>query len=232
MESSPDRPFSARLSQVEQRIARACAAAGRSREDITLMAVTKTHPLERIAEAVAAGLLTLGENRVQEAKTKIEQAPFSAQWELIGQLQSNKAKLAAALFARIQSVDREKLVLKLDEEGQQRGLPVRILMQVNTSEEAQKSGVRPEHAPALATCITQCPGLQWEGLMTIGPLEGGREAARQSFILLREIRDQLRQTTGLPLPVLSMGMTGDLEEAIQEGSTLIRIGTALFAPRP
>lgn len=231
MQTTFEQDFALRHQAVENRLREACAAAGRDRSSVILMAVTKTHPLEKIYPALQAGLIHLGENRVQEAREKIPQCNRPAQWELIGQLQSNKAKLAASLFQRIQSVDRAKLVRILDQEGRERGSPVRILMQVNTSGEAQKSGVAPAEAPALADLIIQSPGLQWEGLMAIGPLAGGPSTARPAFAALRQIAGDLRVRTGAELPVLSMGMTGDLEEAIHEGSTLVRVGTALFAGR-
>ncbi|MFO7724119.1 MAG: YggS family pyridoxal phosphate-dependent enzyme [Oceanipulchritudo sp.] len=197
------------------------------------MAVTKRHPVEAAEWALEGGLRHLGENRVQElAEKRPKTADKRGQWELIGPLQRNKARLAIQHADRIQTVERIKLVRALDricgEEGRER-LPV--LMQVNVSGDPAKSGCDPEGAGDLLRAITGSAHLELEGLMTIGELTDDRERIRATFRELRELRDRLSGETGLALPVLSMGMTGDLEIAIEEGSTLIRVGTALFGER-
>ena len=197
------------------------------------MAVTKRHPVEAAEWALAAGLRHLGENRVQElAQKRPRVADERGQWELIGPLQRNKARLAVQHADRIQTVERAKLARALDricgEEGRE-CLPV--LMQVNVSGDPAKSGCSPEGAVALLEAISESTHLQLEGLMTIGELTDDEERIRATFRDLRELRDRLSKETGFALPVLSMGMTGDLEIAIEEGSTLIRVGTALFGER-
>lgn len=225
--------FKNNVVSVQDRIKNACRSAGRNPAEVTLMAVTKTHPVQAAEWAVEAGLNHLGENRVQELATK--QPALShpgAYWELIGPLQRNKARLAVRHAARIQSIDRSRLVQALDricEEEERASLPV--LMQVNTSGDPAKSGCHPDEAPALLEAIVGSSYLELEGLMTIGELTDDPERIRQPFRQLRQLRDQLADRQGIALPVLSMGMTGDLEIAIEEGSTLIRVGTALFGER-
>jgi len=197
------------------------------------MAVTKRHPAEAAEWALEAGLKHLGENRVQElAEKRPKVTDERGKWELIGPLQRNKARLAIQHADRIQTVERIKLARALDricgEEGRER-LPV--LMQVNVSGDPAKSGCAPEGARALLEAITASTHLDLEGLMTIGELTEDTERIRSTFRDLRELRDRLSTETGFALPVLSMGMTGDLEIAIEEGSTLIRVGTALFGER-
>jgi pyridoxal phosphate enzyme (YggS family) len=218
---------------VRNRIKNACHSAGRNPAEVTLMAVTKTHPVQAAVWALEAGLTHLGENRVQELATKQPDLIHAeAYWELIGPLQRNKARLAVRHAARIQTIDRSRLVQALDricEEEERASLPV--LMQVNTSGDPAKSGCHPEEAPALLEAIAGSSHLQLEGLMTIGELTDDPERIRQPFRQLRQVRDRLAEREGIALPVLSMGMTGDLEMAIEEGSTLIRVGTALFGER-
>jgi len=195
------------------------------------MAVTKTHPAAAAEWAIGAGLVHIGENRVQELAQKRPQIGGGF-WELIGPLQSNKARLALEHADRIQTVDRPKLVQVLDrlcgELGKQR-FPV--LMQVNTGRDPAKHGCEPEAAEALAEAIQRSRHLHFDGLMTIGEFTDDEQRVRATFALLRQLRDQLARRTGLPLSELSMGMTGDLEWAIEEGSTLLRVGTALFGSR-
>ncbi len=224
--------FDRRLGEVRLRIARAAERAGRDAGEITLMAVTKTHGPEAVDLAAEAGLRHIGENRVQEAAKKQHGVKAEVFWELIGPLQSNKARLAAAHFDRVQTVDRPKIVRALDRACGELGrseLPV--LVQVNVSEDPRKAGVSVAEASALAESVHAAKHLRLEGLMTLPALDDDPEVARRAFAGLRELRDRLADGLGVPLSVLSMGMTGDLEAAVEEGSTLLRVGTALFGER-
>jgi len=225
--------FLANLARVRARVAAACAAAARPVESVRILAVTKTHPVEAALYARRADLAGAGENRVQEALEKIAACPDPAvRWELIGHLQSNKAAKAAAVFARIQSVDRAELAQKLDRAAAATGKILPVLLQVNAGDDPAKFGVTCADAPALLEAALQCPALKVEGLMAIAPLAPNNpDIARRCFARLRETRDALAQQFHTPLAELSMGMTDDLEAAIHEGSTLIRIGTALFGRR-
>lgn len=223
--------FLERVREIRARIAAACEAAGRDPAEVNLMAVTKTHPVEAAAYAARAGLPCIGENRVQEAVKKMAEADFDISWELIGHLQSNKAKAAAEAFARIQSVDRIRLVRALDRHAGAAGKSLRVLLQINAGEDPAKFGAAVSEAPALLEAALGAKHLRVEGLMTIAPLADTPDVARATFARLRKLRDELREKFGAPLPELSMGMTGDLNEAILEGATLIRIGTALYGNR-
>ena len=227
-----DRSFRQNLNVLNERIASTCAKCGRNPHDLKLMAVTKGFPLEVAATAVGAGLTTLGENHVQEGVAKIERANFSARWELIGHLQSNKAQLAVKQFHRIQSVDSLKLANRLNRmaAANQRTLP--ILLQVNTGEDPRKFGFPTEEMEVVFHRLLQHDSLAIQGLMTIAPAPPQWETARQSFEKLRELRDRLEERLHIHLPELSMGMTFDLEPAIKAGSTCLRVGSALFGPRP
>lgn len=213
---------------------------GRPAGAVRLMAVTKTQTPAAMTWAAQAGLSALGENRVQEAARKwpaVHAALTAASvaipsLELIGPLQTNKARLAVHLFDRLQTVDRPKLAGMLNRLGEERGRPVRLLMQVNSGRDPAKSGVEPEEAESLLSVILASPWLQIEGLMAIAPLTSDASVARHAFRTLREIRDRLSVMSGLPLAELSMGMSGDWESAVAEGSTLVRIGSALFGERP
>ena len=197
------------------------------------MAVTKTHPATAVEWALSAGLGTIGENRVQEAAGKRPEVRGpSGFWELIGPLQSNKARLALQAFDRIQTVDRPKLVNALDRLCGEMGIKAfPVLLQSNVGEDPAKSGCLTTNAPALAELIEASEHLRLEGLMTIGEFTSDEAIVRGTFVKLRQLRDTLEGTVGHKLPVLSMGMTGDLEWAIEEGSTLIRVGTALYGAR-
>ncbi len=224
--------FQGRVAEVRGRIEAACRRAGRSPEEVTLMAVTKTHPVEAAAWAARAGIHSVGENRVREAVDKITAAPdLPVRWELIGHLQTNKARAAATYFQRIQSVDSPKLATRLDRMAGELGKVLPVLLQINAGEDPNKFGAVGGEAMRLAEEALRLPHLRVEGLMTIAPLEGGRETARRAFAHLRELRDRMRTELGADLSELSMGMTGDLEEAVAEGSTLLRVGTALFGER-
>jgi len=228
--------FAARADAVRARIATACTRAGRDPAGVELLAVTKTHPVEAAAYAARYGLRGVGENRVQEGIAKRAQAPdLPLRWELIGHLQSNKARAAAAGFDRIQSVDREKLVTALDRAAAEEGRPLAILLQVNAGHDPAKFGADPADAPRLLDLALACPHLRVDGLMTIAPLgqtpAETLDLATRTFQALRELRDTLAARTGRPLTELSMGMTGDLEPAVAAGSTQVRVGTALYGTR-
>jgi pyridoxal phosphate enzyme (YggS family) len=223
--------FRLRADTLLARIAEQCRAAGRNSQEVTLLPVTKTHPAAAAEYAARYGLAAVGENRVQEAVDKQAQTTAAVRWELIGHLQSNKAKLAATHFGRIQSVDSEKLLNVLDRAAGELGRKLPVLLQVNAGNDPAKFGAEPADAPRLLDLALAKPHLQVDGLMTIAPLSDDPAVARRTFANLRAIRDQLAARTGAPLRELSMGMSGDLDAAIAEGSTLVRVGSALYGPR-
>lgn len=221
------------LADVRDRIAAAAVRAGRSGDSVGIVAVTKTHGPETVEEAWRAGLCTVGENKVQEAAWKKPQCPSGPEWHLIGHLQSNKVRHALALFDCIHSVDSEKLADRINAVAEETGARPRILLEVNVSGEKSKSGMKPEEAPAaVAHILSECPRLTLEGFMTMAPFSENPEDARPYFRKLRLLRDSLEKETGASLPVLSMGMSGDFEVAVEEGATLVRLGTVLFGERP
>lgn len=218
-----------RLPQIEARISDACRRSGRAREEITLIAVTKTFSPAAVDEAIEAGLADIGENRVQEAGGKRPAVGGTARWHMIGHLQSNKSKDAVRLFEVVQTVDSAQLAERL---GKAAGLTDRridVLIQVNLAGEAQKSGSSPDELESIASTIAAHPGLRLTGLMTIPPFLDP-EGVRPYFRKLRELRDELRQRWG-SCAALSMGMSDDFEVAIEEGATMIRLGRALFGER-
>ncbi len=222
-----------RLAHVRAEIARRQAAAGRT-DPVTIVAVTKGFGLEAVEAALAAGLADVGENRVQEALEKLD-TPVGrqAKWHLVGHLQRNKAKHVAGRFALIHSVDSAELAEELDKRaggGAAHGAKQRVLLQVNVAGETQKSGCAPADAPALAHRVAAQPHLALEGLMTIAPFTDDQDVQRRTFRGLRVLRDVL-QEEGLWLPTLSMGMSADYGIAVEEGTTVIRLGTVLFGPR-
>ncbi|WP_438480892.1 YggS family pyridoxal phosphate-dependent enzyme [Oleiharenicola lentus] len=223
--------FRQRADALLLRIADTCRAAGRSPQEVTLLPVTKTHPAAAADYALRYGFSAVGENRVQEAIEKRAQAPGALRWELIGHLQSNKAKLAAVHFERVQSVDSEKLINALDRAAGEQGKKLAVLLQINAGNDPAKFGAEPADAAKLVECVLAKPNLQVDGLMTIAPLSDDPEVARKTFANLRTIRDELAARFGVSLRELSMGMSGDLEAAIQEGSTMVRVGTGLYGPR-
>lgn len=208
---------------IQQRLAAAARRVGRDPATVALVAVSKTVPPELIEEAVAAGQLLFGESKIQEAKAKIPVISGRARWHLVGHLQSNKAREAVALFELIHSVDSLKLATELAQWAAVAGKTQRVLLEVNVSGETSKFGLKPDVVPATLAAINALPRIQVDGLMTIPP--AGQEA-RPFFRQLRELRDQLG------LAELSMGMTHDYEVAVEEGATLVRIGTGLFGERP
>ncbi len=224
--------FSENLDKLRSRMAAACDAAGRAMDSVCLLPVTKNHPSDAVEWALRAGLGRVGENRVQEAAVKMDAlGANNVEFELIGHLQSNKAKLAAERFARVQTVDSEKLLRRLDAAAGECGRVLPILLQVNAGEDPAKYGVRCEDCPGLLEAALKLEHVTVEGLMTIAPLDEDLDIARRAFARLRETRDCLQARFSVALPELSMGMTGDLEPAIAEGSTMIRVGTALFGER-
>lgn len=212
----------ANLGRVQEAVARACARAGRSPDDVLLIAVSKTMDVERVRLAIAAGVAALGENRVQEAKEKIEALGRPVPWHLIGSLQTNKARDAARLFDWIHSVDRLDLAQELSRRTDR---ALNILLQVNLGDEPQKGGVTPAELKRLHELVTALPNLKVRGLMAIPPATEQPEQARPFFRQLRELREQLG------LEHCSMGMSADFEVAIEEGATMVRVGTAIFGPR-
>jgi len=223
--------FAERLCAIQSSIAEACERSGRRPADVALMGVSKNHPPESVAEAARCGLALFGENRVQEAKAKIPLSPGNLEWHLIGHLQSNKCRDAVALFSMIQSVDSLRLAEELDKTAEKQAKTMKILLEVNVAGEASKFGYKPETVLADLDAINALPRLELHGLMTIAPYTRLSENVRPYFRRLRELKDACEQKMGVPLPVLSMGMSGDFEMAIEEGSTLVRIGTALFGER-
>lgn len=224
--------FAVRADAVRAQIANACARAGRPAAAVELLAVTKTHPVDAAHYAARYGLRGVGENRVQEAAAKRPLGPAGLRWELIGHLQSNKARLAAEHFDRVQSVDSVKLLTLLARAAGERGRKLAVLLQINAGNDPAKFGAEPADAPALLEAALGCAHLQVDGLMTIAPLSDDPDVATRTFENLRTIRDDLAARFGRPLPELSMGMSGDLEAAIRAGSTQVRVGTALYGSRP
>jgi pyridoxal phosphate enzyme (YggS family) len=224
--------FKRRADAVRSRMAQACALARRREDEVELIAVTKSQPAQAAEFAARYGIPAVGENRVQEAVDKRALTSTSLRWELIGHLQSNKAKLATSHFERIQSVDSEKLLAILDRAAGELGKRLPILLQVNAGLDPAKSGVEPDEAPRLLAAALALGNLRVDGLMTVAPLSDDPAVARRTFANLREIRDRLASDSGTRLAELSMGMTGDMEDAIAEGSTIVRIGSALFGSRP
>jgi pyridoxal phosphate enzyme (YggS family) len=228
--------FADNLRRVRERIAQATEAAGRRAEDVTLVAVTKYVDAIAAAEAIAAGCHDLGESRPQELWSKAAALTSHAggvRWHLIGHLQRNKVRRTLPLVALIHSVDSERLLATIDSEAQSLGLEkVRVLAEVNTSGDSAKHGLAPDEVELLVANSTQFSRVAICGLMTMAALEGGPSVARRNFASLRELRDQLapRVPAGVELNELSMGMSGDFEEAIREGATIVRIGSALWKP--
>ncbi|HTQ30323.1 MAG TPA: YggS family pyridoxal phosphate-dependent enzyme [Opitutaceae bacterium] len=223
--------FVARAGAVRRQIEAASRAAGRDPREVELLAVTKTHPPAAAEYAARYGLRAVGENRVQEAVEKKARTPAPVAWELIGHLQSNKARLAARHFDRVQSVDSEKLLDLLDRAAASLNRVLPILLEINAGGDPAKFGATPAAAPRLLETALAKKHLRVDGLMTIAPLSDDPAVARRAFAALRQLRDCLAREFSTPLSVLSMGMSGDLDAAIAEGSTLVRVGTALFGAR-
>lgn len=223
------------IQKIRERIQEAARRAGRSAQDIKLVAVTKKHPLEDMIEAVRCKVDAIGENQVQEAREKRQHWPseFDTPWHMIGHLQRNKVRKALEIFDCIQSIDTLELAFAVNrvllEKGRQ-NYPV--LIEVNVSGEPTKSGVSPEGAFYLVEqALSSCPLLKIEGLMTVGPLTNETFLVRSAFRRLVKLKEELQRDLKWELPVLSMGMSDDFEIAIEEGSTMVRIGSAIFGPR-
>lgn len=224
-------PLRDRLLRVQEEIRAAALRSGREAPSVTLVAVSKTVPVQTIREALHAGVTILGENRVQEAQCKVAALPGQATWHLVGHLQTNKAKLAVSLFELIHSLDSLRLAEALDRHGRQAGKVVRCLVEVNLGGEGSKSGTTEEGVRPLLEAAGRLAHLRIEGLMTIPPFLPDPEQVRPFFRRLRNLRDKM-EGEGFHLPDLSMGMTHDFGVAVEEGATLVRIGTAIFGPRP
>jgi hypothetical protein len=216
----------ANLERVRERMARAAERAGRRAEDVLLVGVSKTVEVARIREAIEAGVPALGENRVQEARAKIAALGRPVPWHLVGALQTNKAKDAVALFDLVHSLDRVELARECDRRAAARGQALDVLVQINVAGEPTKGGVAPAELDALLEALASCTHLRVRGLMAMPPEAATAEDSRAWFRALAKLAERhgLRE--------LSMGMSGDFEVAIEEGATIVRVGTAIFGPRP
>lgn len=221
------------IEEVRARIARAAERAGRNPSEITLVAVTKTVPVEKISEALAAGIKDIGENRVQEGREKRPHLGSGLTWHLIGSLQTNKARAALETFDLIHSLDRWNLAEVLEEQAGRLGREAHTLIQVNVSGELSKHGLDPEELPEFAKRLSSLRWVRVHGLMTMAPLSEDPESARPHFRRLRMLAQEI-EVMGLArveMRHLSMGMSGDFEVAVEEGATLVRVGSAIFGPR-
>jgi pyridoxal phosphate enzyme (YggS family) len=222
---------SERLQSIHDRIAAACGRAGRDPASVALLAVSKGQPPEAIRALAACGQRLFGENRVQEGCAKIPLCPSQLEWHLIGHLQSNKCRDAARCFAMVQGVDSVALAEELARRAEPLGRTMRVLIEVNVAGEASKFGCSQDALPEVLVRINALRRLEVHGLMTIAPWSPDPERARPVFRRLAELKSCCEDTLGAPLPCLSMGMSGDFEVAVEEGATMVRIGTALFGPR-
>jgi pyridoxal phosphate enzyme (YggS family) len=219
------------LERVRAQIAQAAKKAGRQADDVELIAISKMHSADRVREAHAAGQNIFGESRVQEAQAKIPELPSSLHWHFVGHLQKNKIRHALPLFELIHSVDSLALAQEINRIAQEEGVDPRVLLEVNVAGEGSKFGFKPETLRAEMEPLLGLVRLSIEGLMIIPPLAEEAEASRRFFARLRELRDALEKDFDLNLPQLSMGMTNDFPIAIEEGATLVRVGTAIFGER-
>jgi PLP dependent protein len=222
------------LNAVQERIAKAAARVGRDPEGVTLVAVTKTMPVERIREAIDAGQRVFGENRVQEAQAKVEALGREVQWHLIGHLQRNKVKFVCDLFELIESVDSLSLAQDINARAARHGIVMPILIQVNIGDETTKSGVAAPDTLALVQQVATLPHIALKGLMCVPPIVEVAEHARPYFVELRTLAEQIgrERIPNVAMSELSMGMSHDFEVAIEEGATMVRVGSAIFGPRP
>ncbi len=219
------------LDSIQQRIRAACDRAGRVAQSVLLLAVSKTHPAEAIRAAVDCGQIFFGESKIQEAKAKIPLCPGKARWHFIGHLQSNKVREAVELCEMIQSVDGLSLAMEISKRCEQASKTMPILIEVNVAGEASKFGYAPEALLRELKEINVLPRVEVHGLMAIPPYTTDSQKSRVHFQRLRELKGECEQILGAPLPHLSMGMSGDFETAIEEGATIVRVGTALFGER-
>jgi pyridoxal phosphate enzyme (YggS family) len=221
----------ANLDRVRSQIAQAARKSGRSEDDIELVAITKMHPADRVREAVDAGQQLFGESRVQEARAKIPELPSALRWHFVGHLQKNKIRHALPFFELFHSVDSLALGQEMNRIANEEGMHPRVLLEVNVAGEGSKFGFTPATVRAEMESRLALPRLSIEGLMTIPPLAEEAEAGRTFFVQLRELRDALEKEFDVKLPQLSMGMTNDFMVAVEEGATLVRVGTAIFGER-
>ena len=219
------------IRSIQERIAAACGRAGRNPDEVTLVAVTKSQPPEIVGEAARLGLTFFGENKIQEAKAKIPLCSSRLKWHFIGHLQTNKARDAVELFEMVQSVDSLYLAEELNKRAEQVAKRLPVLLEINVVGEASKFGYRPDKLRGELDQLNALPRLEIHGLMTVPPWTKDPEEVRPIFRQMRELKEECEQKLGAPLPHLSMGMTGDFEIAIEEGTTMVRIGTALFGER-
>ena len=219
------------LERVCERMAQAAAKAGRAVEDIELVAITKTHPAEKVRQAIEAGQKLFGESRVQEARLKIPELPSNLRWHFVGHLQKNKIRNALPLFELIHSVDSLALAQEINRIAEEEGLHPRVLLEVNVAGEGSKFGFAPGTLRDQMETLLALPRLSVEGLMCIPPLTPEAKASRKYFVDLRQLRDALEKEFEVKLPHLSMGMTNDFAIAVEEGATLVRVGTAIFGER-
>ena len=219
--------------EVNEKVGKACDRAGRNRDGVTLIAVSKTKPLEDLREAYEAGARDFGENKVQELVDKIPQMPNDVRWHMIGHLQRNKVKYIVDKVYMIHGVDSLKLGEEISKEAVKHGVTVRILIEVNVAGEDTKYGVSPEEAPQLAIGLSKLPGISLQGLMTIAPYVTDPEENRLIFAKLRQLAVDISEKNidNVSMNVLSMGMTGDYEVAVEEGATFVRVGTGIFGER-
>jgi pyridoxal phosphate enzyme (YggS family) len=220
------------LERVSEQIAQAAAKAGRAVNEIELVAITKTHPAEKVREAVEAGHALFGESRVQEARAKIPELPSNLRWHFVGHLQKNKIRQALPLFELFHGVDSLALAQEMNRFAAEDGERPRVLLEVNVAGEGSKFGFKAETLRAEIGSLLALPRLSIEGLMCIPPLAEQAEASRKFFVQLRELRDSLEKEFDMKFPHLSMGMTQDFSVAVEEGATLVRVGTAIFGERP
>jgi pyridoxal phosphate enzyme (YggS family) len=226
------RAIAENLERVREQITQAAAKAGRSANDVDLVAITKTHPAEKVREAVDAGHTLFGESRVQEARAKIPELPSNLRWHFVGHLQKNKIRHALPLFELFHGVDSLELAQEMDRIAAEEGEHARVLLEVNAAGEGSKFGFKAETLRAEIGSLLALPRLSIEGLMCIPPLAEEAEASRKFFVQLRELRDSLEKEFDVKFPHLSMGMTQDFWIAVEEGATLVRVGTAIFGERP
>jgi pyridoxal phosphate enzyme (YggS family) len=220
------------LERVREQITQAAAKAGRAVNEIELVAITKTHPAEKVREAVEAGHTLFGESRVQEARAKIPELPSNLRWHFVGHLQKNKIRHALPLFELFHGVDSLALAQEIDRIAAEEGAHPRVLLEVNVAGEGSKFGFKSETLRAEIGSLLALPRLSIEGLMCIPPLAEEAEASRKFFGQLRELRNSLEKEFDVKFPHLSMGMTQDFSIAVEEGATLVRVGTAIFGERP
>ena len=224
--------IASKLDTVRGEIASAARRAGRDPSAIRLVAVSKTHPADAVVQAAAAGQTIFGESRVQEARDKIPACPSGLDWHFIGHLQKNKVRQALPLFSFFHSIDSAALAQAIDRIAGENGKPAEGLLEVNVSGEETKHGFTPDELRKGFAALGKLPHLRIRGLMTMAPYSENPEDARPVFRALRELRDELQSSHGHPLPELSMGMSGDFVPAIEEGATLVRVGSSIFGTRP